>query len=145
MKQKTILILFYSVWESIGDVDVSSEESHLLSLSSFALWFIPGYSFLHKALFYPALSERSEQMSRFCCFCSSIKGLGTIFRKAFPMYGFLSGCEHLSLGLNLTLQPSLSRLIMYWNQPNLWPFQPRLWPSMRGDDCTSPSTSSYLL
>lgn len=100
-------------------MDVFIEDFHLLSLSSFAPWFIPGYSFLHKALFYPTLSEGSEQMSRLRCFCSSIKVLGTIFRETFFVYSFLSGCEHLSLGLNLTLQPSLSSLIMYWNQPNL--------------------------
>lgn len=59
-----------------------------LSLSSLALWLTSGSSFLHKALFYPAPSERSEQMSRLCFSCSSLKTVGTIFTETFLMFKF---------------------------------------------------------
>ena len=107
----------------IRDVMCPLRTVHPLSLSPFAPWCISGYSFPPNALFHPAPSERSEQMSGLCCFCSSLKALAQSSQKLSSCSSLLSEREHLSLGLNLALQPSLSQLIMYLNQPNLWPFQ----------------------
>ena len=70
----------------IRDVMCPLRTVHPLSLSPFAPWCIPGYSFPPNALFHPAPSERSEQMSGLCCFCSSLKALGTVFTETFLMF-----------------------------------------------------------
>ena len=72
----------------IRDVMCPLRTLHPLSLSSLVPWFISGYGFPPEALFHPAPSERSEQMSGLCCFCSSLKALGTVFTETFLMFKF---------------------------------------------------------
>lgn len=93
--------------------------------------------FFHKALFYPAPSETSEQMPGLL-FQFITWSTWQFSQKLPPGTSFLSGHEHLSLGPNLTLQPSFSQLIMYLNLPDLWPFQHFLWSSTWWCDRTSP-------
>lgn len=107
----------------IRDVLCPLRTVHPLSLVLLLLGSFLVTLFLLKHYFTQLPPKDQNKCQDFAVSVHHSKHLAQSSQKLSSCSSFLSEREHLSLGLNLTLQPSLSQLIMYLNQPNLWPFQ----------------------